>query len=369
MKLFEHMGKELFKYYGIPVPRGDVAFTPEKAAELAGELGEVVIKSQVLTGKRGKAGAISFAATPAEAYHEASRILQMELGGQQVTSVLVEEKIHIQAELYLAVTVDTEARQPVILASRFGGMDVEEVPPEDMITWHVDVVEGFYPYIAREICGRMGLEAGITRKFAGLLESLYRLFSVMDAELVEINPLVISGENLIAVDSKVTIDDDALYRHPDLPRVQEKTSLEEKAHQLGLAYVDLGGDIAVMANGAGITMATLDLVKQYGGEPANFLDFGGGAGEEKTTQALELLLATDPRVMLINIFGGITRCDVVARGFAAVNKKNPVSVPVFFRLVGTNEEEGRKILKDAGFEAYESMDEVVRRAAQHSREQ
>ncbi len=366
MKLYEYMGKELFSRFGIPVEPAQVADTPAEARRVAEELGPAVVKAQVLSGKRGKAGAISLVDTSEEAYREAERILTLAVSGEKVERLLVSSKIDIDHELYLAITVEGQRQRPVILASYYGGMDVEEVPAGKMIKWPVDMSMGFAPFIAREIGFRMGLEGKLIRAFSDLLGKLYRLFREVDAELVEINPLAISGENLVAVDAKVTIDDDALDRQPDLPRVQERTALEKKAHAMDIAYVDLGGDIAVMANGAGITMATLDLVEHYGGTPANFLDFGGGAGVEKTTQAMELMLGTNPRVILINIFGGITRCDDVARAFAAVKENKEIEVPVFFRLVGTNEDEGRQILQELGIEAYSSMEEAVRRAVEAS---
>jgi len=367
MKLYEYMGKELFDGYRVPLPGGRVVQEAHEAARAAEELGGVVLKAQVLTGKRGKAGAISFADNPSQAEEEASRLLQMEVGGEKVERLLVEEKLPLERELYLAITVEAEARQPVVLASLYGGMDIEEVPEEHIVKYPVEVLTGYSPYIAREICDRLGLEGKVVRSFAAVLESIYRLFREKDAELVEINPLALSGEEFLALDSKVVIDDDALYRQKEIPRVEEKTSLEKKAQEMGLAYVDLGGDVAVMANGAGITMATLDLVQHFGGTPANFLDFGGGAGEEKTSGALELLLGTDPRVILINIFGGITRCDVVARAFVSVKEKQGISIPFFFRLVGTNEAEGRRVLHDAGVEVFQSMEEAVQRAVEASK--
>jgi len=369
MKLYEYMGKKLFADYHIPIPRGRVVETEEEASKAAVELGGAVVKSQVLTGKRGKSGGISFVDTPEEASREASRILQMEIGGEQVKNVLMEEKHPPEKELYLALTVDGEARRPLVLASQYGGMDIEEVPDEHIVKWPLDALVGYHPYIAREICHQLGIEGKAVKSFIKLLGSLYQLFKEKDAELLEINPLGWYGEELIALDSKVVIDDDALYRQKDLPQVEEKTDMEKKASQMGLAYVDLGGDVAVMANGAGITMATLDLVQHFGGTPANFLDFGGGAGEEKTAGALELLLGTNPRVILINIFGGITRCDVVARAFVNVKERQGIAIPFFFRLVGTNEEEGRKILEEAGIEVFQSMKEAVSRAVEESKKQ
>ncbi|MGI6097095.1 MAG: ATP-grasp domain-containing protein, partial [Dethiobacteria bacterium] len=260
------------------------------------------------------------------------------------------------------------ARCPIVLASAEGGMDIEEVPDELMVRRQIDISIGVQPYLAREITYRLGLDRNLTKQFVSILTNLYKLFREMDAELTEINPLVISGDKLLAADAKVTIDDDALYRHKDLPVVvEEKTELEKKAQELGLAYVELGGDIAVMANGAGITMATLDMLQHYGGEPANFLDAGGGAGVEATAKALELLLGTNPKAILINIFGGITRCDDVANAFATVKKSRGINVPVSFRLVGTNEDQGRQILESVGVNAFTTMAEAAQKAVELSR--
>ena len=363
MKLYEYLGKKLFHCYAIPVPKGRVVETAAEAVAAAGELGEVVIKAQVLAGKRGKSGGIAFASNPSEAADEAARILRMNIHGLPVEKLLVEEKISIDRELYLAVAVDGVARCPVILASLDGGMEVEELPAERMVRWPIDINLGVKPYVVREICRQMAVQQGsLTRQLQELIPGLYRLFRELDAELVEINPLAVCGERLVATDAKITIDDDALYRHKELPATHEKTNIERKAGEMKLAFVELGGDIAVMANGAGITMATLDLVQYYGGTAANFLDLGGGADLERISQALELLLATNPKVILINIIGGITRCDVVAEAFAKVKESRRISVPVFFRLAGTNEAEGRAILERIKIKAFRSMEEAVRHA-------
>ncbi len=367
MKLYEYLGKDLFKTFDIPVPRSILIDNVEQVDEAVAELGEVVIKSQVLSGKRGKAGGIAFASDIETAKHEASRIFDMDIGGSGVQKLLIEEKIAIEEELYLAIAVDSTARCPVVLASLDGGMDVEEVPEERMIRWPVDVSIGLQPYMIREISRRMGVSKDLQKEFMKFIPKLYRLFKELDAELAEINPLALTPNGLIAADAKVTIDDDALYRHPDLPRISEKTALEKKAEELDLAYVELGGDIAVMANGAGITMATLDMVQHYGGQPANFLDFGGGADIEKTASSLELLLGTDPKVLLINIFGGITRCDVVAEAFINVKNTKGIDLPVSFRMVGTNEEKGRALLEKENIETFSSMDEAVQHAVEQSR--
>lgn len=367
MKLFEYMGKELFAGCGIPVPGGRCVSSPAEAEEVAGKIGPAVIKAQVLTGKRGKAGGIAFADTPGEARQEAERLLGKIIGDFTVERLLVESRLNIEREFYLSIVIDGALRSPVVLASTEGGMDIEEVPEDLVVKYPVDVSLGLQPFMAREICRRMGLTGSVAKEFSSILINLYRLFKERDAELVEINPLVLSGERLIAADAKVTIDDYALFRQTDLPHVEEKTELEKKAHELGFSFVELDGEIAIMANGAGLSMATLDMINYYGGRPANFLDAGGGANAEQTARALELLLATDPRVIIINIFGGITRCDDVANAFAAVQKEKEIGVPVVFRLVGTNQEAGREILDNIGVRTYRTMHETAEKAVELGR--
>jgi len=368
MKLYEYMGKELLAKYGIPVPEGGVASTPEEAAALTGKIGSVVLKAQILSGKRGKAGGIVFTDNQAEAGQFSANLLGSELNGFKVATVLVEEKLQIDREFYLAITVDGAARKPLILASAQGGMDIEDVPEEELVRMNLDVTVGMQQFVTREVTRRLGVTGSIAQQIADILCKLYRLFVDMDAELVEINPLAISGEKVIAADAKITIDDDALFRQSALPYVEERTATEKKAHELGLSYVELDGDIAVMANGAGITMATLDLIQYYGGAAANFLDAGGGAGVEQTAKALELLLAKNPKAILINIFGGITRCDDVAKAFAYVKKNSGIPVPVVIRLVGTNEDKGREILLDVGINTYKLMHEAAQKAVEIAKE-
>ncbi|MEL7567176.1 MAG: ADP-forming succinate--CoA ligase subunit beta [Dehalobacterium sp.] len=362
MKMYEYMGKNLFKQFGIPIPQGRVAKTPQVVAEITAEIGDSVIKSQILSGKRGKAGGIMFTADPQEAQSFAEKLLGSELREMKVEALLVEEKLKIDKEYYLAITIDRGTRCPVVLASIQGGMDIEEVPEEYMVKYRIDYTIGMMPFVTREITRQMGLSAGEAKQVQEILAKLYKMFVELDAELVEINPLVVSADKIIAADAKVTIDDDALFRHKDLLYVEERSEAERKAHELGLSYVDLDGNIGVMANGAGITMATLDSIQYYGGAAANFLDAGGGASEEATAKALELILAKNPKAILINIFGGITRCDDVANAFASVKKKIGIPVPVVIRLVGTNQERGREILKEVGIEAFDTMHEAAQKA-------
>ncbi len=298
MKLFEYMGKEILSEYGIKVPKGEIAYSPGEAYNIASRLGcPVVVKSQILSGKRGKGGGIAFASNPQEAQKAASRILGLNVQGHVVNSILIEEKLSIDKELYAAVTVDSTAGKPLVIASAAGGMDIEDVDEKEIIKYHIDTFIGLRPYATREIARKMGLSGNLAKEMASLLSTLYAIFREKDAELVEINPLAVSNGSLVAADAKITVDDDSLYRHPELPYVEERTETEQKAHDAGLSYVQLDGNIAVMANGAGITMGTLDTLEYYGGKPANFLDVGGGTGMEATAKALEILLDSKPKVI------------------------------------------------------------------------
>ncbi|CAA7601442.1 Succinate-CoA ligase (ADP-forming) [Acididesulfobacillus acetoxydans] len=370
MKMFEYMGKELFGQYGLPIPRGKMVTTPEAAAAAAREIGgSVVVKSQVLSGKRGKSGGIKFADNPEEAKATAGELLGLTIQGLRVEALLVEEKLKIDKELYISLAIDGAAKQPVLIASAQGGMEIEEVSEEHLVKTHIDPELGMQDFIAREVVRRMGVPRTSPhhQELVKLIKTLYKIFTEKDAELVEINPLVFSGDRVIAADAKVTVDEEALYRQPGLLQVTERTSAEEAAHALGLSFVELDGDIGVMANGAGITMATLDTLAFYGGKAANFLDAGGGTGEEGTAKALELILSRNPKSIFINIFGGITRCDDVARAFASVKKKRGIPVPVVVRLVGTNQEQGRAILREVGIEAYDFMQDAAQKAVELAR--
>ncbi len=361
MKLYEYMGKELFASFGLPIPKGRVVNTPIEAVKAFEEIGSssAVIKAQVLSGKRGKAGGIKFVDRPDEAQKAAQELFEMKIQGLKVEQLLVEEKLTIDKEFYLAITIDTKEGMPVLIASAAGGMDIEDVPEEEIIKKYLDINLGIQPYHIRECTYKLGLTGEAAKEFAGVMSALYRVFREKDAELVEINPLILSGDRIIAGDAKVTIDDSALFRQKDLPSVEEKTNLEKLAHSAGLSYVELDGDIAIMANGAGITMGTIDSIQYHGGRAANFLDAGGGTGREGTERALEILLTSKPSAIFINIFGGITRCDDVAAAFAQVKKDKGIPVPVVIRLVGTNQEEGLKILRECGIEAYQTMNEAA----------
>ncbi len=361
MRLHEYQAKQLFRTYGIPVQRDAVIEHPEQIPGLSLRY-PVVLKAQVLVGGRGKAGGIHLAQTPEEAVARARSILGMEIRGERVRKLLVAEAVRIERETYLAFTVDRSARRLVFLASGMGGVDIEELArthPSEIHKLPIDPLEGFHPFQARQVARRMGFGGEQLVQFARIAHALYRLCVDLDAELVEINPLALAEGQLLAVDAKVVADDNARFRHPDLPEDEEATALERLARQHGLSYVELDGEIAIIGNGAGLVMSTLDMVAHFGGRPANFLDIGGGASSEAMRHAVDIVLRKpEVRTLFINIFGGITRCDDVARGIVAARP----SVPTTIRLVGTNEEEGRRILEAAGMAAFRDPEEAARHA-------
>ena len=358
MKLHEYQSKRLFAAHGVPIPRGDVATTPQEARRIAGELGKpVVIKSQVLGGGRGKAGGIRLAQTPDQAEQVAGEILKLKIKGLPVRKVLVDEAADIRQEIYLGIVVDRAARRTVMMASSEGGVEIEEVArtnPEAIKRVAMDPFLGLRSYQALALAKGIGLPGEHFRAFDRIARGLYEAYLACDASLAEINPLVVTGEgSLLAVDGKMVLDDNALFRHPDLVQmrdVDEETFTERQAREASLSYVQLDGQIGCMVNGAGLAMATMDIIKHFGGSPANFLDIGGGARAERVAIALRLILA-DPNVkaVLFNIFGGITRCDEVARGILAAFEEVKPTVPLVARLVGTNEVEGRAILEGSGY--------------------
>ncbi len=361
MKLHEYQAREIFARYEIPVRPGVVIERPEQLDGL-GIPYPIVLKAQVLVGGRGKAGGIKMAATLPEAREKAAAILGMTIKGETVRRLLVVEAAEITAEYYLAFTVDRAARRLVAIASAAGGIDIEEVArasPEKIVKHHVDPFGGFYPYNAREMGRKLGLEGRCLLEFAAIAHALWRLCREMDAELAEINPLGVVGGSLLAVDAKLVIDDNAAFRHPGLPRSEELTDLEALAKSQDLAYVELDGDVAIIGNGAGLVMSTLDAIAHFGGRPANFLDVGGGATSENMAQAMQIVLRkSGVRALFVNIFGGITRCDDIARAIAAA----PPPVPMVVRLTGTNEEEGRTILRAAGIQALTDPESAAREA-------
>lgn len=356
MKLHEYQSKRIFAQYGVPIPGGDVATTPEQVRQIAARLGKrVVIKSQVLVGGRGKAGGIRLADHPDDAERIADQILGMNIRGFSVKKVLVDEAAEISTEIYLGIVIDRARCRPIMMASSEGGVEIEEVAratPERIVKVAIDPFLGLQSYQGRELAFGVGLRKELVRDFVRIAQGLYQAFIACDASLAEINPLVITGQGeLLAVDGKMLLDDNALFRHFELAEMRdadEETPEEQEARRHGLSYVKLNGEIGCMVNGAGLAMATMDITKLYGGEPANFLDIGGGAQADKVAAALRIILS-DPNVkaVLFNIFGGITRCDEVAKGILEALREVPTRVPMVARLVGTNEEEGRQILAEA----------------------
>lgn len=361
MKLHEYQAKEIFARYGLPVQPGTVIDRPDQSAALRLRY-PVVVKAQVLVGGRGKAGGVKLAATPQEAEAAARAILGMDIKGERVGRVLVVEAAEIAAEYYLALVTDRNARQVAAVASAAGGVDIETVAqtsPEKIARLLVDPFLGLLPFQARALGRRLGFAGARLEEFTGIATALYRLFWAEDADLAEINPLALAGGRLLSVDAKLIIDDNALYRHTDLPPSEELTPLEREARQHGLSYVELDGDIAVIGNGAGLVMSTLDLLAHFGGQPANFLDVGGGASAEAMRTALGIVQRKPGvRALFINIFGGITRGDDVARGIIQETPRIPVSI----RLTGTNEAEGHRLLRDAGLAAVTDPEEGARLA-------
>ena len=371
MKLHEYQSKLIFSRYGVPIPKGRVAATAGEAKQIAEELGgRVVIKSQVLVGGRGKAGGIRLAKSPKEAEDLATQILGMEIKGLPVRKILVDEAVNIRSEIYLGITNDRNMHRPVIMASAAGGVEIEEVAqqsPEKIIKIYIDPLLGLRDFQARDIATGIDLPREFWRPFMEIANALWKAYSDSDATLAEINPLVItSDQRIVALDGKMIIDDNALFRHTDLADLRDRDAeapAEIEARKYGLSYIQLDGQIGCMVNGAGLAMATMDIIKLYGGEPANFLDIGGGAGSEKVSAAFRIILS-DPNVkaVLINIFGGITRCDEVARGILSAMAEVKPKTPMVVRLVGTNAEEGRRLLADAHMETAETLVEAAQKA-------
>ena len=377
MKLHEYQSKQIFSKYGIPIPRGRVASTSLEAKHIAEELGgPVVVKSQVLVGGRGKAGGIRLAKKPGETEEIASQILAMEIKGLPVRKILIDEAANIETELYLGITNDRSARKPVMMASAAGGVDIEEVArktPEKIIKIHIDPLLGLRDYQARYIATGIDLPRDQWKSFGIIANGLWQAYKDNDATLAEINPLVITSEGkLIALDGKMVIDDNALFRHPELSEMRDldaEASAEVEARKYGLSFIKLDGDIGCMVNGAGLAMTTMDIIKLFGGEPANFLDIGGGAGSDKVAAALRIILA-DPKVkiVLLNVFGGITRCDEVARGILEALQEIKVNIPMVVRLVGTNSEEGHQILASANMITADTLVKAAKKAVALAKE-
>lgn len=377
MKLHEYQSKQLFSKHGIPIPKGRVANTASEAHNIAEELGgRVVVKAQVLVGGRGKAGGVKLARDPAEAEQFAGQILGMEIKGLPVRRVLVDEAAGIEKEIYYSITNDRAARKPVMIASAAGGMEIEQVAaetPEKIIKVHIDPLLGLRDYQARDIAASIDLPREHWKEFGRIAAALWRVYTDHDATLAEINPLVITNDGrLMALDGKMIIDDSALYRHPDLTEMRDldaEAPAETEARKFGLTYIKLEGDIGCMVNGAGLAMTTMDIVKLFGGEPANFLDIGGGASADKVAAAMRIILA-DPNVkaILLNIFGGITRGDEVAHGILDAMSQVKPKAPMVVRLVGTNAEEGQRLLANARMITATTLADAAQKAVAAARE-
>jgi succinyl-CoA synthetase beta subunit len=371
VNIHEYQAKELLRAEGIPIPAGEVATTPQEASAIAGRIGgTVVIKAQVHAGGRGKAGGVKLAKSPDEAAQVASKILGMHIKGLTVGKVLVTAAEDIASEAYVGIIIDRAAKKPVFMVSPAGGIDIEDVAaktPEKIKKLPIDTRYGLLPYQASELGFFLYRDIKQARAAAKIMQQLYAAFMKAGCSLAEINPLVVNprGE-VIALDAKMSIDDNELDRHPELARLRDLSAeapSEVEARAAGLTFIKLDGNVGCCVNGAGLAMATMDLVKYYGGEPANFLDIGGSSNPEKVVAALKIITA-DPsvRAILFNIFGGITRTDDVANGIVTATKRNPLKLPIVIRLTGTNEEIAVKILKENGFSAMTDMDEAVQRA-------
>ena len=377
MDLYEYQGKELFARYGIPVSEGRLATSPAEARQSAVELGcPVVVKAQVLTGGRGKAGGIKVAETPVEAEQRAREILGLDIRGHVVHKLWIEQASEIAREYYVSLTFDRGAKKPLFMFTTQGGMDIEQVAeesPEALVRFHVDPFEGFQPYQARRLVYGAGVsDPGEQKQIAAIVGRLYDAFIGCDALLCEINPLIVTpAGDVRALDAKFTVDDNALYKHADIAAMRDPEAVpveERAAREKGVTYVKLDGEVGILGNGAGLVMSTLDVIALAGGRPANFCDLGGGGDAEGVVDALDVI-TSDPQVrsILINIFGGITRCDEVARGILQALSEMTISHPIVVRLDGTNAEEGRRILADAApanLHVEPTMLEAARRAVE-----
>jgi succinyl-CoA synthetase beta subunit len=378
VKIHEYQAKSVLARFGVPVPRGEVAFTPAEAVDAAKRLGGrvTVVKAQIHAGGRGKGGGVKIAKSVDEVEQLAKQLIGMTLvthqtgpEGRKVGRVLIEEGLDIDRELYLSILIDRASASPVIIASASGGMDIEEVAakePEKILREHINPGTGIAPFQGRKLAFGMGLSGAVANKLVKLLDAIYKAFIETDASMIEINPLILTkGGDLLALDAKVSFDDNALYRHPDLKELRdigEEDPLEVEASKFSLNYIRLDGNIGCMVNGAGLAMATMDIIKLAGGEPANFLDVGGGANAEQIKNAFRILMADkNVKAVLINIFGGILRCDVLAQGVIAAVTELGVRVPIVVRMEGTNVEEGKKMLRESGlsFTTADSMGEAA----------
>lgn len=372
MKIHEYQAKNLFSLYGIPVEKYILCNSPDEAVNAYRNIANerVVVKAQVLTGGRGKAGGVKLAKSASDVSQHAETILRMTIKEYPVTKVIISEAVNIKSEYYISFVIDRNSKSVILMMSAEGGMDIEEVAehnPEKIFKFSIDPFIGIPDYLARKFAFKLFSDINHVNQFSSIIQHLYKLFIDKDASLAEINPLVLTQEgNLVAIDAKMTFDDNALFRQPQIHTLFEPTEAERtEAHakEKGFSFVHLGGEIGCMVNGAGLAMATMDMIKLYGGSPANFLDIGGSSNPNKVIDAMILLLK-DPKVkvVLINIFGGITRCDDVAFGLLTAFKQLETDIPVIVRLTGTNEKEGRDILKGTRFKVAETMSEAVKLA-------
>lgn len=377
MKIHEFQAKKILNEFGVKIPKGEVAETPEQAKEIAQKIGpKVVVKAQIHAGGRGKGGGVKLAGNPDEAEKTASEIIGMNLvthqtgpEGKRVKRVLVEEALDIDRELYIGIVIDRAAEAPVVMASSEGGVEIEKVAsetPELIFKEHINPATGFLGFQARKLAFKLGLKGDTFKQAVKFFLALYKAFSVSDASLAEINPLLITKQgDVIALDAKMNFDDNALKRHPDIMDMRdldEEEPIEVEASKYDLNYIKLDGNVGCMVNGAGLAMATMDIIMYTGGMPANFLDVGGGVSEEAVTNAFKILVSDkDVKAALVNIFGGIVRCDMVAKGIVNAAKELDVKIPMVVRLEGTNVEKGKKILEESGlsFKAASSMKEAA----------
>jgi succinyl-CoA synthetase beta subunit len=386
MKIHEYQGKEILKKYGVPVPRGEVAFSADAARDVAERLGGgvSVVKAQIHAGGRGKGGGVKVVKSVADAASAAAAILGMQLvtyqtgpEGSTVKRVLVEEGLDIARELYLGIVIDRSSQQPVLMVSQEGGVEIEKVAHETPDRIHkafINPALGLQPFQARRLAFQLGLKGDQVGKAVKMMMALYQAFVATDSSLLEVNPLIVTGAgDLVALDAKMNFDDNALYRHPDIKELRdldEEAPLEVEASKFSLNYIKLDGTIGCMVNGAGLAMATMDIIKLAGGEPANFLDVGGGANAEQIKNAFRILMSDkNVKAVLINIFGGILRCDVLAAGVIAAVKDLGVPVPIVIRMEGTNVEQGKQMLRDSGlnFTTADSMGEAADKVVALSR--
>jgi len=377
MNLQEYQSKELFRKVGIPVVEGKVAETPEEAVAAAKEIGfPVVIKAQVLTGGRGKAGGVKLANDEVETTEKTRSILSMEIKGLKVNKVLVTKAVKIIREFYVGFTVDRTKKRNVLIVSPEGGMEIEEVAktnPEKILKIEIDPLLGLFSFQAKKAALFLTANQNVANQFADIIEKLYKLYIDLDSNLSEINPLaIIEGDNVLALDAKVSIDDNALFKHPEIEKLRELTEEEKveiEAKSKGFTYIKLNGNIGCLVNGAGLAMATMDLIKLFGGSPANFLDIGGSSSPDKVANAIRLILSDkNVKAILINIFGGITRCDDVAKGLVEALQTVKVDVPIVVRLTGTNEDKAKEILKDTPLIYVDTMTQGVKKQLNFQRE-